>query len=139
MTEDELTAVASDAYDLTDTAQQALRVAFQSRGLNIIVKTAPPAPSVPEPDTDDEEASLEYDAQVEDEDDDEDEGVPEEGIEGDVLRCPKCHSEEVVFDSRESDGQIVAPEAAREDAKYDWRCETCGYQWQDDGIIEGEL
>ena len=56
MTEDELAAVASDAYDLTDIAQQALRVVISNRGLNIIVKTAPVAPSGPEPDTDDEEA-----------------------------------------------------------------------------------
>lgn len=204
MTEDELAAVASDAYDLTDAAQHVLRMVISSRGLNIEVKSAQPAASVPEPDADDDSLlvvvasprsrndaakiqavlnasgvrsclgpdnaesvesfhgtfdkpvalkvyipfsgkasrlidrlqksnppELEYDAQVEDEDDEEE---VEEGAEDYAFRCPKCHSEEVVFDNRESGGQILNPEAPWEDAKWDWHCDACGYQWQDDGI-----
>ena len=206
MTEDELAAVASDAYDLTDTAQHVLRTVISSRGLNIEVKSIPPVPSVPEPDIDEDENSLlvvvasprcrndaakiqaalnasgvrsclgpdnaenvesfhgtfdkpvalkvylpfsgrasqlidrlkkstppelEYDSQVEDEDEEEE---VEEGAEYYAFRCPKCHSDQVVFDNRESDGQLVDPVDAREDAKYDWHCDACGYQWQDDGI-----
>lgn len=204
MTEDELAAVASDAYDLTDAAQHVLRTVISSRGLKIEVKSAPPVPSVPEPDTDDEEDSLvvvasprsrndaakiqavlnaagvrsclgsdnaedvesfhgtfdkpvalkvylpfsgkasrlieglrnsippELENDVQEEDDDEEE--VKEGAEYYAFRCPKCHSDQVVFDNRESGGQILNPEAAREDARWDWHCDACGYQWQDDGI-----
>jgi len=204
MTEDELAAAASDACDLTETARQVLRAVISSRGLNIEVKNAPSAPSVPEPDIDDEQdgdsllvvvgaprsrndaakmqavlnasgirsclgpdnaenvesfhgtfdksvalkvylpfagnasllierlrnrnpPELENDVWYGDDE-------AEDGDAQYAIRCPNCHSEEIVFDSRESDGHVVDLETARQDAKYDWHCDACGYQWQDDGI-----
>ncbi len=61
-------------------------------------------------------------------------GQEEDEIEEDGIQCPRCHSVEVVFDSRESDGREVEPAIAREDSKYNWHCDACRYQWQDDGI-----
>lgn len=45
------------------------------------------------------------------------------------VRCPKCHSDEVVFDSVEE-----APDKSVVDSKYNWHCDACGHQWQDDGV-----
>ncbi|HEY6352569.1 MAG TPA: hypothetical protein VI636_24500 [Candidatus Angelobacter sp.] len=212
MTEDELAGVASDAYDLTDAAQQVLRTVISSRGLNIELKIALSGPGLPEPDAHDEEdedsllvvvasprsrndaAKMQavlnasgvrsclgpdnaenvesfhgtFDKPVvlkvyvpfageasrlieelrssnppelenlenNDVQDEDDEEEVEEGAEFYAFRCPKCHSEEVVFDNRESDGHVVDPEVAREDSKFDWHCDACGYQWQDDGVEE---
>jgi DNA-directed RNA polymerase subunit M/transcription elongation factor TFIIS len=88
--------------------------------------------------------------------DDDNEEIPEY-----VGRCPKCHSEEIVFEGRgdlpphaESAGSDLAEEdpdvdsteeeeeeetadVANEDdpnAKFNWRCEACGHAWQDDGV-----
>jgi hypothetical protein len=65
---------------------------------------------------------------------DDDQG--EDEVEEDGIRCPRCRSVEVVFDSRESDAREVEPGVAKEDSKYNWHCDACGYQWQDDGIEE---
>jgi len=49
------------------------------------------------------------------------------------IRCPKCHSEEVVFES-------MVPEAEGQKAvsKFQWTCDMCGHQWVDDGIGKSE-
>jgi DNA-directed RNA polymerase subunit RPC12/RpoP len=60
----------------------------------------------------------------------------EDEVEEDGIRCPSCRSLEVVFDSRESDAGEVEPGVVKEDSKYNWHCDACGYQWQDDGIEE---
>ena len=92
--------------------------------------------------------------------DDDNEEIPEY-----VGRCPKCHSEEIVFEGRgdlpphagsaDSDVAEEDPEvdstgeeettdadlsASEEDpnAKFNWRCEACGHAWQDDGIESGK-
>jgi DNA-directed RNA polymerase subunit M/transcription elongation factor TFIIS len=44
--------------------------------------------------------------------------------------CPKCNSREIVFESL--DEQKAASSAF--DAKFNWKCDACGYQWKDDGI-----
>jgi len=49
-----------------------------------------------------------------------------------VVRCPKCHSEGVVLDRRESEPGVET----EFDQKYDWHCDDCGYQWQDEGVEE---
>ena len=49
-----------------------------------------------------------------------------------VVRCPKCHSDGVVLDRRESEPGVET----EFDQKYDWHCDDCGYQWQDEGIEE---
>jgi DNA-directed RNA polymerase subunit M/transcription elongation factor TFIIS len=62
----------------------------------------------------------------------EDDGTPdpEESKEYAVL-CPKCRSQEVVFE--ESDpGATGSPL----DTKFNWSCDACGYKWQDEGIAQ---
>ncbi|HWF05990.1 MAG TPA: hypothetical protein VHA06_20045 [Candidatus Angelobacter sp.] len=42
-----------------------------------------------------------------------------------AIFCPKCRSEEVVFEGED-------PTAAEN--KFSWTCDACGHQWKDDGI-----
>ena len=57
------------------------------------------------------------------------EGSPEADAEA-VVICPKCHSDEVVYESldKPSSGD------SETDAKFNWRCDACGHEWQDDGV-----
>ena len=45
-----------------------------------------------------------------------------------IARCPKCHSDEIVF--------LSLDEGATEsnDAQFNWSCDACGYKWKDDGV-----
>lgn len=45
-----------------------------------------------------------------------------------IARCPKCHSDEIVF--------LSLDESATEssDAQFNWSCDACGYKWKDDGV-----
>ncbi|MGB9490640.1 MAG: hypothetical protein WCA92_09255 [Terriglobales bacterium] len=52
-----------------------------------------------------------------------------------VVRCPKCQSEEVVFEGGTST-LIVAKDDPSQ--KYRWSCDSCGYQWEDDGVAQEE-
>jgi DNA-directed RNA polymerase subunit M/transcription elongation factor TFIIS len=45
-------------------------------------------------------------------------------------RCPKCHSDGVIFEELEKD----SPKDSNFKAKYHWVCDDCGYEWVDDGI-----
>jgi len=49
------------------------------------------------------------------------------------VRCPKCHSAEVIFE-----GLITGPTSAAGDSSrhYRWTCDSCGQRWEDDGIAE---
>jgi DNA-directed RNA polymerase subunit M/transcription elongation factor TFIIS len=47
-----------------------------------------------------------------------------------VALCPKCHSDEIVFEDR--DTPLNAGPAF--DEGFNWSCEGCGYRWKDDGI-----
>lgn len=47
-----------------------------------------------------------------------------------AIKCPKCRSIEVVFQGR--DGEQTGNAAF--DAKYKWSCDSCGHEWEDDGI-----
>jgi DNA-directed RNA polymerase subunit M/transcription elongation factor TFIIS len=51
------------------------------------------------------------------------------------VRCPKCHSTEVVFE-----GLTSAPAVATDESfqKYKWICDSCGHQWEDDGVAKEE-
>jgi hypothetical protein len=51
------------------------------------------------------------------------------------VRCPKCHSKEVIFD-----GLIAEPALTMDNssAQYEWSCDSCGHQWKDDGIAKEE-
>ncbi len=46
------------------------------------------------------------------------------------VRCPKCHSNEVVFESLDR----KTTDDAMLDAKFNWHCDACGHDWQDEGI-----
>ena len=63
------------------------------------------------------------------------------------VRCPKCQSTEVVFnrlitDPAPNDEAEFPPASTASDPlpspvpKFDWICDACGYQWQDEGIAE---
>ena len=50
-----------------------------------------------------------------------------------VARCPKCHSDEIVFE------ELVAAASAAgstSPGNFRWRCDACGHEWEDDGIAE---
>jgi DNA-directed RNA polymerase subunit M/transcription elongation factor TFIIS len=47
-----------------------------------------------------------------------------------VALCPKCHSNEIVFEGRDT-----TPEAEpASDERFNWSCDGCGYRWRDDGV-----
>ena len=50
-----------------------------------------------------------------------------------TVRCPKCHSEEIVFEGG-TDTLIVAGDDSAQ--KFQWTCDSCGHQWEDDGIAQ---
>jgi hypothetical protein len=49
------------------------------------------------------------------------------------VRCPKCHSTDVIFED-------VIPRAIsatdKSPQKYRWICDTCHHEWEDDGIMK---
>jgi len=49
------------------------------------------------------------------------------------VRCPKCHSTEVVFERL-----ITEPTTATDNfpPKFEWTCDSCGHHWEDEGIVE---
>lgn len=49
------------------------------------------------------------------------------------VRCPKCHSTEVVFE-RLTTEPATAPENSS--SKFEWTCDSCGHHWEDEGIVE---
>ncbi len=50
------------------------------------------------------------------------------------VTCPKCRTEEVILEklTRES-----VDEADQSGARFAWTCDSCGYQWEDEGMIDG--
>ncbi len=50
-----------------------------------------------------------------------------------TVRCPQCHSEEVVFEGGTSTLVVATDDASQ---KYQWSCDSCGYQWEDDGVAK---
>jgi len=67
----------------------------------------------------------------------EDDPTPKETPELDeiVVRCPKCHSDEVVFEGRTSELANVRDESSQ---KFEWACDSCGHHWEDDGVEKEE-
>jgi len=67
----------------------------------------------------------------------EDDPTPKENQELDELtvRCPKCQSAEVVFEGRAPGPGKAMEELSRE---FKWTCDSCGHQWEDDGIAKEE-
>lgn len=52
-----------------------------------------------------------------------------------LVRCPKCHSTEVVFQGRAPEPGKAVDESSHE---FKWSCDACGHQWEDDGVVEEE-
>jgi len=52
------------------------------------------------------------------------------------VRCPKCGSTEVVL------GRLVTESPTAKDSsphpQFEWTCDPCGHQWEDDGIVREE-
>jgi len=67
----------------------------------------------------------------------EDDPAPQKDEEagGLVVRCPKCQSEEVVFEGGTSTLIVAGDDPSQ---KYRWSCDSCGHQWEDDGVAEEE-
>lgn len=57
------------------------------------------------------------------------EEVPEEI----PVRCPKCHSTEVVFEELVP---VAAAEAGNVPPRFKWVCDSCGHEWEDDGVAK---
>ena len=49
------------------------------------------------------------------------------------VRCPTCKSEEVVFEELVSEPGKAAATAV---PKFKWKCDSCGHEWEDDGVVE---
>ena len=52
-----------------------------------------------------------------------------------TVRCPKCHSREVVFEGRAPEPGKAVDEFSHE---FKWSCDSCGYRWEDDGVAKEE-
>ncbi len=67
----------------------------------------------------------------------EDDPTPKENPQLDDLsvRCPKCHSTEVIFEGR-TPGQADAKDESPD--KFEWTCDSCGHHWVDDGVEKEE-
>lgn len=57
---------------------------------------------------------------------------PEEGPTELPVHCPKCRSTEIILED------VIAepPGAAEKCPRYKWTCDSCGAQWEDDGVAE---
>jgi DNA-directed RNA polymerase subunit M/transcription elongation factor TFIIS len=51
------------------------------------------------------------------------------------VRCPKCHSTEVVFENLIREKPRTEKEVPQQ---FQWACDSCGHRWKDDGIVRGE-
>jgi DNA-directed RNA polymerase subunit M/transcription elongation factor TFIIS len=45
-----------------------------------------------------------------------------------AVHCPKCHSEDVIFE------HLAGSASSQDGQKFDWTCASCGHQWEDDGV-----
>ncbi len=48
-----------------------------------------------------------------------------------AIICPKCHSQEVIFE-----GNDPGETGETTTGKFNWTCGDCGHQWKDDGVEE---
>ena len=51
-----------------------------------------------------------------------------------IVRCPVCHSAEVIFEGGTSTLVVPSDDPSQ---KYQWSC-ACGHQWKDDGVAKEE-
>jgi hypothetical protein len=62
----------------------------------------------------------------------EDDPTPkEEKVSELLVRCPKCHSAEVVFEGGTSTPIVTTDDSSQ---KFQWTCDSCGHRWEDDGV-----
>jgi DNA-directed RNA polymerase subunit M/transcription elongation factor TFIIS len=127
MADEELEAIAQEAYHLTGIAQKALQAEISRRNLNLELLLQAPADE-PESSVEEEIPASEENASPE-----ELQAEPGSGDEDEITdysaHCPRCHSTEIIF--RKLDKSKVEPE---HDPKFSWRCDACGYKWKDDGM-----
>jgi hypothetical protein len=48
------------------------------------------------------------------------------------VRCPRCHSSDIVLDT------LIGEEPSTEKdspQQFEWTCDACGHRWKDDGIV----
>ena len=55
--------------------------------------------------------------------------IPEVEFDSDY-RCPKCRSDEIVFEELERE----SPDQPDYLSKFNWHCDACGHEWTDDGV-----
>lgn len=48
------------------------------------------------------------------------------------VQCPKCRSEEIVLE----DVVPAAEDSPEKPSTYRWTCDSCGYEWEDDGTVK---
>jgi len=51
------------------------------------------------------------------------------------VRCPKCHSTEVIFERLLSEAASATDNFPQ---KSEWICDSCGHQWEDDAVVKEE-
>ena len=49
------------------------------------------------------------------------------------VRCPRCHSTDVVFDGLDSVAGAAADDSPQ---RFRWTCDSCGEKWEDDGVAK---
>jgi len=54
---------------------------------------------------------------------------PDDQLDEDLaIHCPKCHSEDVIFE------HLDTAEADKDNQKFVWTCASCGNRWEDEGV-----
>jgi DNA-directed RNA polymerase subunit M/transcription elongation factor TFIIS len=155
MTEDELAALAQQAGDLTDVAQEALQAVIAERGLDIQLKMEPPAQLRGHPPEDEELVILGWAENVEQA------GrvmkaltaagissfLNVEVLEGDLKRAQAALADALEDEDteEEKDYAVLCPKCrsakvvmeerdSSSAAPFHWHCDACGHHWSDDGI-----
>jgi hypothetical protein len=59
----------------------------------------------------------------------------EEELDEVMVRCPRCRSAEVIFEGGTSTPIVTADDSSQ---KFKWICDSCGQQWEDDGVAKEE-
>jgi hypothetical protein len=158
MTEDELAALAQQAGDLTDVAQEALQAVIAERGLDIQLKMEPPAQLQGHPPEDEELVILGW-AENAEQAGRVMEALTAAGIssflnvevlEGDLKRAHAALERAFEDDDEEEEdkdyavlcpkcrsGAVVLEERdSSSTAPFHWHCDACGHRWVDDGTVQ---
>ena len=156
VTEEELCALAENAYDLTEIAREALQAVLSQKGITVRLRLEPPLPARVEDEdlvifrreqsVENARRTMQLLAAA---------GIPsflsldvraddlqrahaawhagddQEEEKDYAVLCPKCHSAQLVLQRGEP--ELKEPYFT---AKFQWRCAACGYQWVDDGFTK---